>query len=130
MTADTRARYVDSTTHVSVRLSFDPARPFEVLAALSNVWHAVTWTWSRDVLADSLRGPAGMGDVHMWPDGDEIRVRLQGLDDDDEFFVEVLALPRRDVERFVRGTTRAVPRGREPEHDWDGDLAQLIGGGR
>lgn len=124
----TYARHVDSTTEVRVRLTFDPARPFEVLAALSNRWQTVTWSWSRDVLADALREPTGMGDVHMWPDGDEIRVKLQGLDDDDEFFIEVLALPRRDVERFVFRTARVVPRGREPQHDWDRELAELLDG--
>ncbi|MDT9699217.1 SsgA family sporulation/cell division regulator [Streptomyces sp. P17] len=29
----------------------------------------VTWTFARTLLAEGLRGPAGSGDVHIWPCG-------------------------------------------------------------
>ncbi|MER5936046.1 SsgA family sporulation/cell division regulator [Streptomyces sp. NPDC001928] len=30
-----------------------------------------TWTFARTLLEAGLRGPAGDGDVHIWPSGDE-----------------------------------------------------------
>ncbi|MDG5805620.1 SsgA family sporulation/cell division regulator [Streptomyces ossamyceticus] len=29
----------------------------------------VTWTFARELLEEGLRGPAGTGDVHIWPCG-------------------------------------------------------------
>ncbi|MER6347141.1 SsgA family sporulation/cell division regulator [Streptomyces sp. NPDC001595] len=34
----------------------------------------VSWTFARSLLEDGLRGPAGTGDVHLWPCGRECTV--------------------------------------------------------
>jgi chaperone required for assembly of F1-ATPase len=34
----------------------------------------VTWTFARALLAEGLRGPAGGGDVHIWPCGRDVTV--------------------------------------------------------
>lgn len=121
--ADLTARYVDGPG-LSVRLVFDPAAPLEVRATFSNRRQCVTWKLSRDVLADALDGPAGMGDAQMWPDGGEIHVRLHGWDG----HVETIALRWLDVERFVGRATRMVPRGQERLIGLDRELADLLGG--
>jgi hypothetical protein len=33
--------------------------------------HGATWTFARSLLEEGLRGPAGDGDVHIWPCGQE-----------------------------------------------------------
>ncbi|MEV7069778.1 SsgA family sporulation/cell division regulator [Streptomyces sp. NPDC091972] len=35
---------------------------------------AVTWTFARALLEEGLRGPAGGGDVHIWPCGRDVTV--------------------------------------------------------
>jgi hypothetical protein len=55
-----RLRYV-STDPLAVHLDF----PADV--SLDGV--DVTWTFGRALLEEGLRGPAGGGDVHLWPCG-------------------------------------------------------------
>lgn len=38
-------------------------------ADISADGHMVTWTFARDLLADGLGAPAGLGAVHIWPCG-------------------------------------------------------------
>ncbi|MFE4667440.1 SsgA family sporulation/cell division regulator [Streptomyces sp. NPDC056716] len=53
-------RYV-STDPLAVHVAFPP----EVTLAGEDV----VWTFARSLLADGLDGPAGWGDVHVWPSG-------------------------------------------------------------
>lgn len=111
------------------RLTYDPATPLEIRAEFHDNPGPLEWTWSRAVLAEALRRPAGLGDVRMWPDGRVIRARLAGEDyETGGELVAVVTLPRRAARRFLSRTARLVPVGREPEHDWSTDLAQLLGG--
>jgi len=50
-----------STEPFAVHLDFPP----EVALA----GEGVTWTFARGLLEEGLRGPAGSGDVHIWPCG-------------------------------------------------------------
>ncbi|MBO4259909.1 SsgA family sporulation/cell division regulator [Streptomyces griseorubiginosus] len=56
----TTLRYV-STDPLAVHLDFPPE--------VSLDGTGVTWTFGRALLEDGLRGPAGGGDVHIWPCG-------------------------------------------------------------
>jgi hypothetical protein len=51
-----------STEPLAVHIGF----PAEVCLADEDV----TWTFARTLLEAGLRGPAGAGDVHLWPCGD------------------------------------------------------------
>lgn len=135
VTADMTARITfddDSRVYtVQARLMYDTATPLEVRACFHEDRGPLVWTWSRSVLAAGLREPAGLGDVRVWPDGRQVRARLVGEDyETGGELVAVVALPRGEVRRFLRRTARLVPYGREPQHDWNRDLANLLGGAR
>ncbi|MFI9151677.1 SsgA family sporulation/cell division regulator [Streptomyces sp. NPDC053367] len=53
-------RYV-SQDPLAVHIDFPPEVSLEE--------QPVTWTFARGLLADGLHGPAGTGDVHIWPCG-------------------------------------------------------------
>ncbi|MFE1440315.1 SsgA family sporulation/cell division regulator [Streptomyces sp. NPDC058739] len=51
----------DSGDPLAVQIDFPPEVSLE--------GEGVTWTFARALLADGLEGPAGSGDVHIWPCG-------------------------------------------------------------
>ncbi|WP_406213074.1 SsgA family sporulation/cell division regulator [Streptomyces canus] len=51
----------DSTDPLAVSVDFPPE--------VSLDGQGVTWTFARALLEEGLRGPAGGGDVHIWPCG-------------------------------------------------------------
>jgi chaperone required for assembly of F1-ATPase len=56
----------DSTDPLAVRVDFPPEVCLD--------GQEVTWTFARALLAEGLRGPAGGGDVHIWPCGRDVTV--------------------------------------------------------
>ena len=59
----------DGTTPVRSRWSYRADQPFTVTAAFQTErgrW--VEWAFSRDLLVEGLRGPAGVGDVRLHPE--------------------------------------------------------------
>ncbi|MFE0730853.1 SsgA family sporulation/cell division regulator [Streptomyces antibioticus] len=71
-----RARLItgeDQELPVSATLRYASAEPFAVSldfpAEVSLAGERVTWTFARALLEEGLRGPAGGGDVHIWPCG-------------------------------------------------------------
>lgn len=65
----------------------------------------VTWTFARELLDAGLRGPAGQGDVRIWPDGlGRSVVELHSAEG-----VAVLEFRGADLRRFLRQTYEAVP---------------------
>jgi chaperone required for assembly of F1-ATPase len=55
-----------STDPLAVRVDFPPEVCLD--------GQEVTWTFARALLAEGLRGPAGGGDVHIWPCGRDVTV--------------------------------------------------------
>ncbi|MDR6979018.1 hypothetical protein J2X68_005752 [Streptomyces sp. 3330] len=71
-----RARLItaeDQELPVPATLRYDSAEPFAVHVdfppEVSLAGDAVTWTFGRALLEQGVSGPAGSGDVHIWPCG-------------------------------------------------------------
>ena len=59
---------------VPVQLRFEEADPFAVhLRFTTGPARDVRWVFARELLADGLLGPAGDGDVRVWPGEDPTR---------------------------------------------------------
>ncbi|MFI7242833.1 SsgA family sporulation/cell division regulator [Streptomyces qinglanensis] len=69
----------------------------------------VAWAFSRDLLAEGLRGVAGEGDVQVRPDGPERTVVELHAGEG----VAVLEFRTADLERFLRHSYELVPAGAE-----------------
>ncbi|MEU0027217.1 SsgA family sporulation/cell division regulator [Streptomyces sp. NPDC006335] len=63
---------------VSATLRYDSTDPLAVCvdfpAEVCLDGQEVTWTFARALLAEGLGGPAGGGDVHIWPCGADVTV--------------------------------------------------------
>ncbi|WP_020668824.1 SsgA family sporulation/cell division regulator [Amycolatopsis nigrescens] len=105
-----------SSVPVLSRLSFLAGEPFAVNVAFRTErgrW--VEWTFARELLADGLVEPTGIGDVRLRPD-------LAA--DEDILFLEIespegyalIEFEREDVAQFVQATLDLVPLGTEHEH--------------
>ncbi|MGK5631688.1 SsgA family sporulation/cell division regulator [Streptomyces sp. URMC 123] len=100
---------------LAVRICFPPRA--------SLVGSDVAWVFARDLLATGLEEPAGEGDVHIRPFGDEFVVM--------EFHAPAgTAMVRLDspgLRRFLQRSYALVPAGREHLHlHMDRDLAALL----
>ncbi|MFG3259506.1 SsgA family sporulation/cell division regulator [Streptomyces sp. NPDC048172] len=83
----------------------------------------VAWTFSRDLLDAGLRGPAGEGDVHVWPCGLERTVIELHAGEG----VAVLEFRAGDLWGFLRCAYDAVPAGSERTHlELDETLEALL----
>lgn len=82
-----------------------------------------TWRIARDLLADGLHGPAGTGEVQVWPRmgwPERVAIVLESDDGRAEFSVS-----RQALDRFLIRSFNLVPRGSE-RVDVDGLLRQLL----
>ncbi|WP_431041389.1 SsgA family sporulation/cell division regulator [Streptomyces sp. P1-3] len=125
-----QARLIASTPEaraIPATLRYTRTDPFAVHVgfppAASLDGSEVQWTFGRELLAAGLRGPAGNGDVHVWP-CDEERTIL-------EFHApEGIALVQfhtADLRRFLERTYDVVPEGDEGGYmHLDDDLATLL----
>ncbi|MFJ8912175.1 SsgA family sporulation/cell division regulator [Amycolatopsis sp. NPDC102389] len=106
----------NSSTPVLSRLSFHAGEPFAVTVAFRTErgrW--VEWTFARELLAEGLTDPTGLGDVRVRPDlsEDEAMLTLEIESPDGYASFE---LEREDVETFLESTYELVPFGSESEH--------------
>jgi hypothetical protein len=100
----------------AVRISFPPT------ASLDG--SEVEWTFGRELLAAGLRGPAGSGDVQMWPCG-PLRTVLEFHTPEGTAMVQFLTT---DLMRFLDRSYDVVPEGSESgQLDLDDGLAMLLG---
>jgi len=99
----------------AVRVSFPPT------ASLDG--SAVEWTFGRELLAAGLRGPAGSGDVQMWPCGTQRTV----LEFHAPEGMAMVQFDTEDLRRFLGRSYAVVPEGAEGgELDLDDGLASLL----
>ncbi|MEE1938469.1 SsgA family sporulation/cell division regulator [Streptomyces sp. TRM 70361] len=117
------------TRDVPVGLRYDRQDPFAVRivfpSEVSLDGHEVVWVFSRELLEEGLRSPAGPGDVHVRP-GETGRtvVELRAPEG-----VAVIEFTTADLRRFLRGTYELVPGGGERhELDIDRVLTALLRG--
>ncbi|MFE2688401.1 SsgA family sporulation/cell division regulator [Streptomyces mirabilis] len=116
---------------MSMRLRYEPSDPYAVRATFAVVGsdETVEWIIGRDLLADGLEGPAGEGDIRVWPaeepDVSDLYLLLNPPDG-----TALLKAPAREIKTFLQETEAVVPRGAEPGHiDSDALLAHLIAEG-
>lgn len=83
----------------------------------------VEWIFARELLDDGLYGPAGDGDIHLWPCGPS-RMMIEFESPHGVAMVEFAA---GDVRRFLEWSYRVVAAGDESRYlDLDADLAALL----
>lgn len=112
---------------VPATLRYDRADPFAVSmafpppATLEGV--EVSWAFSRELLAQGVEGPAGVGDVRVRPYGyDRTVVEFHAPEG-----VAVVHIRTAELRRFLKRSQHLVPVGREHQYlDWDQDLAHLL----
>ncbi|MFJ4686843.1 SsgA family sporulation/cell division regulator [Streptomyces sp. NPDC091377] len=90
-----------SSDPLAVHLAFPP----EVTLA----GEGVTWTFARELLAEGLEGPAGQGDVHIWPCG---RARTV-LEFHSPYGLALLQFDSAALQRFLVRTYAVVRPGEE-----------------
>ncbi|QIY74398.1 SsgA family sporulation/cell division regulator [Streptomyces sp. RLB1-33] len=113
---------------MSMRLQYEPSDPYAVRAAFAVVGsdETVEWIIGRDLLADGLEGPAGQGDICVWPaeerEVSDLYILLSPPDG-----TALLKAPAREIKTFLQETEAVVPRRAEPGRiDLDALLAHLI----
>ncbi len=111
---------------VVTRWSYSAADPFAVVLAVRtrhDRW--VEWLVSRDLVVDSLEGPAGYGDIRMSPQVvqgyDIVEIEIRSTDGR-----AVLEVDRDLLRHFVESSFIVVAIGDEAEHmDIDGEMARI-----
>ncbi len=122
---------IDECTRLPVRarFRFDP----EMAAAITVEFLAergpsLVWNLSRELLRLGVTSMSGAGDVRMWPTPPGARASswLLLLSEEVEALFEV---PTEPLARWLDATYRLVPAETEMDGlDWDGFLADLVGG--
>ena len=126
VTHDLALRCVDAVgklSSVDAALGYDPADPFAVTVTFMTVDGDVVWAFARDLLVRGLSGPAGEGDVHIWPCLDAegcATVIIELCSPDGELVAQAST---RDIYPFLVRTLVAVPAGTETDRI---DLDQLV----
>lgn len=127
----TQARVIDGPNIgrvINVALRYDPAAPYAVAMAFSEVGVTQVWQVARELLACGLHGLSGQGDVQVFPFTDPPGVGLY-LSSPDGFCL--LRLAQESVATLLARSYIAVPAGRESE--WmagsvDAAVAALLDG--
>lgn len=110
---------------LALQLCYDFADPLAVSLRFETR-EQVSWTFSRDLLADGCLSPVGAGDVQVAPTGRGVCLTLfPGEDRQSRFFIEADAL-----ESFLEESYALVPRGREaPTPALERVLAEILATG-
>ncbi|WP_340384500.1 SsgA family sporulation/cell division regulator [Streptomyces sp. SS7] len=111
-----RARLItaeDQELPVAATLRYTAADPFAVHldfpAEISLAQEAATWTFGRALLQEGLSGPAGTGDVHIWPCGPSRTV----VELHSPFGMALLQFDTFALRRFLLRSYAVVPSGGE-----------------
>ncbi|MFE0463370.1 SsgA family sporulation/cell division regulator [Kitasatospora sp. NPDC058965] len=108
---------------LAVRMAFPAAYSLDEPTGLDGGTEVV-WTFARQLLAEGLEVPAGIGDVHVRPArGPHTAVELRAAEG-----VALLAFETAELRRFLRACFRLVPEDHEHLYlDADRALAELLG---
>ena len=114
---------------VTALLDYSAHEPYSVRATFRTSEGDVNWIFARELLAEGLRGPAGDGDVAVWPsrtDGrDVLCISLSSPSGR-----AMLEAARTDIEEFLARTYTVVPMGSEAALiDFDGLIERLLSDG-
>ncbi|MEU1306706.1 SsgA family sporulation/cell division regulator [Streptomyces shenzhenensis] len=119
---------------VLAHLTYDAGDPFAVTAVFGHDGHVLArWRLDREMLAEGLRGPVGIGDVRLRPVAtgmwQELRIDLLGdVRPDGGRHHAVVYAWAPAVAAFLRESREAVPPGRE-EVPVDDVLAEILAAG-
>ncbi|MFI8071588.1 SsgA family sporulation/cell division regulator [Streptomyces sp. NPDC086033] len=91
----------DSTDPLAVSVDFPPE--------VSLDGQGVTWTFARALVEEGLRGPAGGGDVHLWPCGRSTTV----VEFHSPYGLALLQFDTPDLREFLLLTYAVVGAGQE-----------------
>jgi len=118
----------DRVVVVPTTFEYSSESPYAVTARFRTSDGDVQWVFGRDLLAEGLTGPAGEGDVTVWPSpgasGDDV-VCLALESPSGGALLEADPL---HVRGFLEDTYRLVPAGSESDLlDLDAEIAALLG---
>lgn len=114
--------------HRTVTVTYWVSDPFAVELDVPDGPISVVWLLSRDLLADGLNAPAGIGDVEVTPATKNDAVTWVTLHDPHSAGSCNLAFKRAELERFLDESDAMVPAGTEATRiNWDRELALLAG---
>ena len=111
---------------VVTRWTYTADDPFAVtLGVRTRGDRFVEWLLARDLVIDSLRGPAGHGDVRMSPqrvqDYDIVEIEIRSSDGR-----AILEVDRDQLQEFLDSATALVPVGAESGHmDIDAEIDKI-----
>lgn len=123
-----RLTYADGRgVRATVQFEYDGEDdPYRVGMFITTTDDHTTWEFARDLLDEGVQGPAGLGDVRIWPQpiGGRIFIRIgckvRGVEDS-----ATLELSLRPVEEFLTKTYARCPRGSE-EMDWTETINRIL----
>ncbi|MFF4592433.1 SsgA family sporulation/cell division regulator [Amycolatopsis sp. NPDC001319] len=114
--------------HRTVTVTYRVSDPFAVELDVPDGPISVVWLLSRDLLADGLNAPAGIGDIEVTPATKDDAVTWVTLHDPQSTGSCNLAFKRAELERFLDESDAMVPAGTEATRiNWDRELALLAG---
>ena len=108
-------------------LSYSAEDPYAIRMAFHvGTDEPVEWIFARDLLAVGLEGPAGEGDVQVWPgedsDGEVLNIALSSPFGEAQF-----EAPRDSTAACLTRTYEVIAPGHESEYvDVDGELDELL----
>jgi hypothetical protein len=131
MTTDVVAQEMFTVLHgqpapVVTRWTYSPADPFAVtLGVRTRRDRFVEWLVARELVIESLTGPAGCGDIRMSPQHvqgyDIVEIEIRSPDGR-----AVLEVDRDLLRQFVDASTALVPVGEEAAHvDLDAEILKI-----
>ena len=131
MTTDTVSRDMFAVLHgqpapVVTRWTYSAADPFAVtLGVRTRSDRFVEWLVARDLVIDSLHGPAGCGDIRMSPQHvqgyDIVEIEIRSTDGR-----AILEVDRDLLAELVSASTQLVPVGDESAHmDLDAEIDKI-----
>jgi hypothetical protein len=114
-------------TIVGVRMMYDLQDPYAATAEFQTPRGAVRWVFARQLLADGMYGPAGAGDVQVWPSLDARGRSVLVIELSSPEGSALLQANTREVAKFIRSSELAIPMGAEGDFvDVDAALEQLL----
>lgn len=128
--SDMTLRLVVDSDHgmpIACRLTYSPHEPLTVTATFRASDMDVKWVFARDLLELGLHGPAGEGDVCVWPAvataGSVVCISLHAQSGH-----ALLEADTPDIEDFLKRSFDMVPQGSEGDFlDLDGLIGDLLG---
>jgi hypothetical protein len=118
---------VTGEADLEAELRYDPADPLAVSLAIgTECGEPVVWTFGRELLAEGIKEPVGLGDIMIEPASDlDSRELLITLITD---CAATMLAPRDRVVEFLVETFTTVPSGTEFEGvDFDAEISALLG---